>query len=187
MKNVLEKTFHGLFFGIMGSLGLYAVFFFIELFSFIKELLNNSNSSELAGTDSVLGYTFENYTPLMSVWNMMTVVVLAGGICALGTIVGLVMGCMSRAELIQKVNTYNTNVIEDGSKRQEILFAKEIKTMAQSLTSGCDENLFYMKNIVETEYITGTEDEAIMTELVKFIGYEQALKDHIVSGREGSE
>ncbi|MGN1338665.1 MAG: hypothetical protein ACI4WS_00065 [Oscillospiraceae bacterium] len=186
MKIIFKKTLRGLMFGAMGCAGLYIVFFLIELFGFIKAFFNNTDAPEVVdGGADILDLTMENFSPMMSVWDLLTVFFVAAGFLLVGAIIGFILGCVNRTERVEKIAKYNDSVIEDGSNRQKILFAKEIKTMAETLTAGCNENLYYMKNIVEADYLTGETNEAIMTELTKFIGYEQAVKDFIDNSRKG--
>lgn len=181
MEIILKNTFRGFLFGLVASAAFYIVCFLIELFSFLKEYFENAAGSP--GTE--VSYTLADYSPLLSVWNLITVLMVAGCACGIGTIIGLIIGFCNRSDSKDKVMKHNMTVLEDGSKRQKIQFAKGIKTLAESVTDGCTENLFYMKNFVRTDYISEAENTAIMNELVKFIGYEQEIKEHIDNNKEG--
>ncbi|MGN0699476.1 MAG: hypothetical protein ACI4J8_00590 [Oscillospiraceae bacterium] len=187
MNTVLKKTFRGFLFGIAGSAAIYIVCFFIELFSFFKEYLSHTHISDdvIAGNSSNAGtsFTLADYTPFLGVWNWSMALLFFGITCFLGTVIGLIIGCINNSNRTQKIKDYNYSVIEDGSKRQKILFANGVKTMAETLSSSCEENLFYMNNFFQTEYISSSENEAIMKELVKFIEYEQTIKDFIENNK----
>lgn len=180
MDIILKNTARGLLFGAISSAAFYIVCFFIELFSFIKEFMANATSTETNAS-----FSLADYSPLLSVWNLGTVLIITGCACGVGVIIGMIIGCINRSDRKNKLMNYNMTVLEDGSKRQKIQFAKSIKTMAESITDSCSENLFYMKNFVRTDYISEAENTAIMNELVKFIGYEQEIKDHIDNYKEG--
>lgn len=181
MDIILKSTFRGFLFGAMPSAAFYIVCFFIELFSFIKEYL--SNASTTSGTE--VTYSLANYSPLLSVWDLGLVLIITGCTCGIGIIIGLIIGFANRSDRKNKFMTHKMSVLDDGTKRQKILFAKSIKTMAESIADSCSENLFYMKNFVQTDYISETENTAIMNELVKFIGYEQLINEHIDNNKEG--
>lgn len=187
MNIILKKTFRGFLFGVAGSTVMYIVCFVIEMFSYFKAYLANTHISDdvISGNASNAGtsFTLADYTPFLGVWNWTTVLICFGITCFLGTVIGLIIGCINSRSRTNKIKDYNSSVIEDGSKRQKILFANGIKTMAESLSKTCEENLFYMNNFFKTEYISSSENEAIMGELVKFIEYEQTIKDFIENNK----
>lgn len=183
MKTVLSKALRG---GISGAIlfaAVYLVFFCIELFGFIKELLGHSEISreDLAGVSNNAGssFTIGDYTPILSVWNPVTMIAVLGIAFGVGAFIGLIVGLITRAEAAKKVQDYNDSLLEDGTNRQKILFANNIRTMSESLTQSCTENLYYMNNLIETQYTSEAVGEEIMTELVKFIEYEQILNDSV--------
>lgn len=181
MKIILKNTIRGFLFGAMPSAAFYIVCFFIELFSFIKEFL--ANAATTSGTEAA--FSLSDYSPLLSVWNLITVLMITSCTCGMGIVIGFILGIVNRSDKIDKFTKNKMTVLEDGTKRQKIQFAKSIKTMAEAVTESCNENLFYMKNFVQTDYISEAENTAIMNELVKFIGYEQVIKEHIDINKEG--
>ena len=186
MEIILKKTLRGFLFGLIGGAVIYVFCFVIELCTFIKGYIGSTNLTDnvLSGTAAAgSGYTLADYTPLLPVWSWLIALFIVGGTCLVGTIIGFIIGFLHRADRVNKVNNYNMTVLEDGSQRQKLIFANSIKTLAESITESCDESLYYMNNFVETQYISGAADEAIMTELVKFIDYEQAIKDFIENNK----
>lgn len=188
MKIILKKTFRGLVSGVIVCAAFYLVCLVIEIFSFIKAFLASNNLTDDVisgnGGNSGSGLSLSTYTPFLSFWNWSTILMILGIASIVGAVIGFIVGCISMAENKKRVQDYNNSVIEDGSDRQRILFATNIKTMAESLTDSCTETLHYMTNFVKTDYASAAENEAVMTELVKFIEYEQILKDSI-NNREG--
>ena len=190
MDIVFKKTLRGFLFGLAGGAVIYLVSFVIELCTFIKFYISNTNMSDsvMNGTSSevTIGHAFALYQQqlLLPVWSWEMVFLLVGCACVLGTIIGAIIGFLTRSDRADKVNKYNMSVLEDGSQRQKTIFANSIKTMADSLTKSCDETLYYMNNLVSTQYISCPKDEDIMTELVKFIEYEQAIGDFIKDNTE---
>ena len=183
---ILKKTFRGFVSGLIVCAAFYLVCLVIEVFSFIKAYLASSNLTDdvMSGNGANSGFSFSDYTPFLSFWNWSTILLLLGIAGIVGAVIGFIVGCIGMADNKKKVEDYNNAVIEDGSDRQRIMFATNIKTMAQSLTDSCGETLHYMTNFVKTDYASAAENETVMTELVKFIEYEQILKDAI-NNREG--
>lgn len=183
MGIILKKAGRGFLFGLAGGAAVYIISFVIEFCTFMKEYITNTNLSDgvMSGNaaNSGVAYSLENYSPLLPVWSWTVALIVFGATCFVGAVIGFIIGCLHRADRENKVNSYNMSVLEDGSQRQKIIFAGSIKTMADSLTDSCDENLYYMTNLVSAQYISGETNEAIMTELVKFIEYEQTIKDFI--------
>ncbi|MGN0649030.1 MAG: hypothetical protein ACI4KM_01220 [Oscillospiraceae bacterium] len=190
MEIILKKVGRGFLFGLAGGAAVYIISFVIEFFTFLKEYISNTNLSDevIAGNAANAGVmdSLNNYTPLLPVWSWIVALLVFGAACFVGVVIGFIIGYLHRADRENKVNNYNMSVLEDGSQRQKIIFAGSIKTMADSLTESCDENLYYMNELVSAQYISGEVNEAIMTELVKFIEYEQTIKDYIeTNAKEG--
>ncbi len=187
MNNVLSKTLRGFLSGVAVGAAIYLVCFLIELFTFFKQYFSDSNyvvdSNGIA--TNVGSLSLSDYVPLLSVWNWFFALFVFGSACVIGTIIGLVVGCIQNTDKKKKSREYNSSVLEDGSGRQKIVFARNIKTMAESLKSFCGETLHYMNNFVSSDYSSAEENNAIMTELVKFVDYEQAIKECINNKKGG--
>lgn len=187
MKTILKKTFRGFVSGFLACAAFYLVCLVIEAFSFVKEFIANSNLTDdvISGNAANSGFSLSDYTPFLPFWNLGTILMILGIAGIVGAVIGCIVGCIGITDSRKKVADYNNSVIEDGSERQRIMFATNIKTMAQSLTESCGGTLRQMTNFVKTDYASAAENEAVMTELVKFIEYEQILKDSINNGKGG--
>lgn len=186
MNIIFKKALRGFVSGLIFTAALYLVFFVIELFSFFKQFLANTNLSNDAISGNAGGsFSLSDYVAFLPFWDWFYILLIAGGACVLGTIIGIIIGCVQSSDKTKKVQEYNMSVLEDGSGRQKILFASNIKTMAETLTDTCGENLHYMSNFVRSDYSSAEDNNAIMTELVKFIDYEQAIKECINNKKGG--
>lgn len=187
MNNIFSKALRGFIIGVIVGAVVYLACFLIELFTFFKQYFSDSNyvvdSNGIAS--NVGSFSLSDYVPMLSVWNWFFALFVFGSACIIGTVIGFAVGCIQNSDKKKKSLEYNSSVLEDGSGRQKIVFARNIKTMAESLKSSCSETLHYMNNFVSSDYSSAEENNAIMTELVKFVDYEQEIKECINNKKGG--
>lgn len=179
MDSIFKKALKGFVTGLIVGAAIYLACFLIELFTFFKQFFSDADFNNGGGV------SIDTYVPMLSVWNWFFALFVFGSACVIGAVIGLVVGCIQNSDKKKRSEEYNSSVLEDGSGRQKIIFARNIKTMAESLKSACGENLHYMNNFVSSDYSSAEENNAIMTELVKFVDYEQTIKECINNKKGG--